>query len=324
MTLRLARDLTLFGSLFLFSVAAGCSSASDASAPPGSANGGTGATPSGGTGASSGTSGTTGTSGSTGIATTGTTPSTGSSGGTGGTPTTAKGGAGGGGATSVPTGGTGAKPAGGAGGTTGSTGEAGKCKKNSMITIEAKSNDSGTQGSELKFWMMVTFLDEVLLTDYSIRYWFTKDAATTVTHPFKQIQGQGLTGLTSTDSIGVDPASGSDYVEIALGGIKETYIGIQIEAQGSLVADNYQGKFNKLNDWSYDPDATATSFTAWDHITVYQKGTLVAGCEPPAGGGTVTPATGAGGATAAGGAASAGTSPAAGGATAAGGASAGH
>jgi hypothetical protein len=125
----------------------------------------------------------------------------------------------------------------------------------------------------------------VALSDLKIRYYFTADAVTTFTSAvdFAQI-GNVYVTLTF---VAMNPAvPGADhYMEIGFTS------GAGVLASGSATGDiltRFSGatsgaeglpSLTQANDYSFD--ATKTTDALWDHVTLYNAGTLAWGVPPP-------------------------------------------
>jgi hypothetical protein len=74
-------------------------------------------------------------------------------------------------------------------------------------------------------------------------------------------------------------AGADSYMEIsftsAAGSIPA---GLTATIQNRFHKNNYSGSYVQADDYSFNP--AFTSFTAWDHVTLYRNGTLVWGVEP--------------------------------------------
>jgi Cellulose binding domain len=147
------------------------------------------------------------------------------------------------------------------------------------------------------------------LQDVKVRYWFTADsnALTGITFVsyYSQFGGTAICGpcpmssqagssnnvvgaFASAPAANVTPTADS-YLELSFGtGTASdmlTFGGSSAVIEVVFHNTNYAGTYNETNDYSYNATKVMTP-SAWDHITVYAKGQLVAGCEPGAGGST--------------------------------------
>jgi hypothetical protein len=118
----------------------------------------------------------------------------------------------------------------------------------------------------------------VPLSSLELRYYFTANGSTSLAFDcdYAKVGCPNLSGsfntasgmnadhyLSITFSAGAgDVAPGSDSGEI----------------QARFHDSNFAVTFNQADDYSFD--ATKTSFSDWDHVTLYQSGTLVWGVEP--------------------------------------------
>jgi cellulose 1,4-beta-cellobiosidase len=130
----------------------------------------------------------------------------------------------------------------------------------------------------------------VPLSELKIRYWYTREgtAGQNFWCDYSAITGS-CSNVTGTFAQ-VSPArAGADfYLEVGFSA-----------AAGSIAAGGQSGEiqarfakadwsnYNETGDYSFDP--TKTSFTDWDHVTLYRNGTLVWGVEPGGSGVTNTP-----------------------------------
>lgn len=119
----------------------------------------------------------------------------------------------------------------------------------------------------------------IALSDVKVRYWFTRDGATSFGYwcDWAQIGSSNVRG--SFASVSPARTNADTYLEISF-----------LAAAGNLAAGASTGdiqsrfsksdwsNFNQANDASYG--ATATSYQDWSKVTVYHKGVLVWGVEP--------------------------------------------
>jgi hypothetical protein len=118
----------------------------------------------------------------------------------------------------------------------------------------------------------------VPLSEFKIRYYFTKDGGgSLVWNCDYAVIGCG--NITAT-FVPISPArTGADYyVEIGFtSGTLPANLGSSGEIQARMNKNDWSN-FNEANDYSFD--ATKTSFTDWNKVTLYRNGTLVWGVEP--------------------------------------------
>lgn len=117
----------------------------------------------------------------------------------------------------------------------------------------------------------------VNLSGLKIRYYFTKDGSQTLNGAMDWAQ-MGAANITIT--FGTANAAGADsFLEVGF-----------TPGAGSLPAGGQTGdiqlrlfkgdwsNFNEADDYSFD--AAKTAFSTWNHVTLYQNGTLVSGVQP--------------------------------------------
>ncbi|MDC3957038.1 cellulose binding domain-containing protein [Polyangium jinanense] len=119
--------------------------------------------------------------------------------------------------------------------------------------------------------------ENVPLSDFEIRYWFTHDGGGSFVYdcdfaPFNCIHTSGAFGHTS--GVKADTYAAISFTTDA--GIL-TANSDSGEIQARLHTQNFT-TVNQAGDYSFDP--TKTSFTDWANVTLYSKGVLVWGNEP--------------------------------------------
>ena len=118
------------------------------------------------------------------------------------------------------------------------------------------------------------------LSDLTIRYWFTINVEKTMVFNC-DYAFLGCANLTGTYTKLPTAKTNADY-----------YLEVSFKASaGNLAAGGNSGEIQtRLNksDYTnmtqtddYSFDGTKSSFALWDHVTVYNKGVLVYGVEPP-------------------------------------------
>jgi len=110
----------------------------------------------------------------------------------------------------------------------------------------------------------------VNLSTLKLRYYFSKDGSASVDSwiDWAQIGGENIQ-RTVTDS----------YVELSFtSGAGSIAAGGQTGDIQLRMAKSDWTNFNESNDYSFDP--TKTAYADWNHVTLYQNGTLVWGIEP--------------------------------------------
>jgi endoglucanase len=149
----------------------------------------------------------------------------------------------------------------------------------SALKVQYRNADNSPTDNQIKphFQIVNTGSASVALNTLKIRYWFTGDAGATTYSTWCDYAAVSCSTVTFT-VVTVSPSrSGADrYVEIGFTG-------------GTLAAGantgEIQTRFNKT-DWSNFDETndysrgTATSFTDWNKVTLYQNGTLVWGVAP--------------------------------------------
>lgn len=117
----------------------------------------------------------------------------------------------------------------------------------------------------------------VSLSGLKIRYYFTKDGAQTLNGAIDWAQ---LGAANITLAFGTANAAAADsYVEVGFtSGAGNLQPGEQTgDIQLRLFKSDWS-HFNENNDYSFD--ASKTAYSLWDHVTLYQNGTLVSGVQP--------------------------------------------
>ncbi|MBV9948991.1 MAG: hypothetical protein JOZ69_19235 [Myxococcales bacterium] len=154
---------------------------------------------------------------------------------------------------------------------------------------------------EMRFMLQVanSSFSTVLLSDVTVRYWFSADSnplsTITAVSDFSQNgNNQNFTKLSvvAAPAANVGPTSDT-YVEFSFAttagplaalGAAAT---IQVRVDGRATS-GMQEIFNETNDWSFLATAkcgnSTAMFTSDPNITAYVKGMLVFGCEPSGGG----------------------------------------
>jgi hypothetical protein len=153
-----------------------------------------------------------------------------------------------------------------------------------------------TDKIEPEFQIVNNGSSSVALSQLTIRYWFTADSSATL-NPGCNYAVVGCSNVTETTGALNPPVTDADsYLQVGF-----------TSGAGSLAANSTGGKiklivqksdfsnFDQTNDYSFN--ASFTTFTNWQNVTLYQNGTLVWGTEPggssltatPTSGSTVTP-----------------------------------
>jgi hypothetical protein len=158
----------------------------------------------------------------------------------------------------------------------------------SSLKAQYKAGETLSSTQQMKPYVKVfnTGTTTVALTDITIRYWFsseppgsdmfTCDYATvgtaTITGTFAGTTRHYLQiGFTSSAIVSV-PDGGTGAANVLPAGANTNEIQTRIN-------DSAYGTFTQTGDYSFD--ATKTAYANWTKVTVYYKGTLVWGTEPP-------------------------------------------
>ncbi|HEY4687815.1 MAG TPA: S8 family serine peptidase [Anaerolineae bacterium] len=125
-------------------------------------------------------------------------------------------------------------------------------------------------------------------SELKLRYWYTIDGDKPQSF-WCDYALVGASNVTGTFTRLTNPANGADYyLEVGF-----------TSGAGNLAPGGESGEivlrvnkvdwsnYNELNDYSYDP--TKTTYTRWDHVTLYRNGALIWGSEPGAGSQTPAP-----------------------------------
>jgi Cellulose binding domain len=126
----------------------------------------------------------------------------------------------------------------------------------------------------------------VPLSDLTIRYWFTGDGAQTYAGVIDFAANSAnahIQGNMSASFIAVTRSGADQYMQLAFNGGAGTLAagGGTALVQSRLNSTNpaFGVSFTQTGDYSFD--ATKTALTDWTHVTLYQRGVLVWGIEPP-------------------------------------------
>jgi len=158
----------------------------------------------------------------------------------------------------------------------------------STLQLQYMPEETGltTDKIEPEFQIVNNGSSSVALSQLTIRYWFTADSSAAL-NPGCNYAVSGCSNVTETTGAVNPPVADADsYLQVGF-----------TSGAGSLAANSTGGKiklivqksdfsnFNQSNDYSFN--ASFTTFTSWQNITLYQNGTLVWGTEPT--GATATP-----------------------------------
>ena len=160
------------------------------------------------------------------------------------------------------------------------------------LRVQYRAADTNAGDNQIKphFNIVNTGSSSVPLSELKIRYWYTREGTVGQNFwcDFSAITGN-CGNITGT-FVPVSPLrTGADfYLEVgfnaAAGSIPAAGQSGEIQAR---FAKTDWSNYNETGDYSFDP--TKTSFTDWDHVTLYRNGNLVWGIEPSGGGPTNTP-----------------------------------
>ncbi|MDZ7771878.1 MAG: cellulose binding domain-containing protein [Balneolaceae bacterium] len=159
------------------------------------------------------------------------------------------------------------------------------------ITVEYKNDNTSSTSQQLEPWMRLNNESnvDINLSDLTVRYWFTSEPPGQDVHvvDFAEMTNDdsNITGTFGTIDgnhfleVGFD----SDIVvPIGLGGDGSTPDLFPVNANTGAIQqrihDDGFANYDQTNDYSYD--ATKTSYTEHDKITIYYKGSLVWGTPP--------------------------------------------
>jgi cellulose 1,4-beta-cellobiosidase len=120
----------------------------------------------------------------------------------------------------------------------------------------------------------------VPLSALTIRYYYTKDGSPATDQSFNcdyALLGCGVISATFNTTTGTNA---DEYLELSFSAAAGSLApGASTgEIQARIHPTDYQYTFNQTNDYSFDP--TKTAYAAWDHVTLFQSGTLVWGTVP--------------------------------------------
>jgi endoglucanase len=140
------------------------------------------------------------------------------------------------------------------------------------VKVEYRAGDSSATDNQIKphFNIKNTGAAAVDLSELKLRYYFSKDGVAAMS-AWVDWAVVGASHIQSTFS--------DSYVELSFtAGAGSIPAGGQSGDIQLRMAKSDWSSFDEANDYSYDP--TKTAYTEWDHVTLYQNGTLVWGVEP--------------------------------------------
>lgn len=144
---------------------------------------------------------------------------------------------------------------------------------------------------EPEFQIVNNGSSSVALSQLTIRYWFTKDTSATL-KPGCNYAVVGCSNITETTGAINPPVTGADsYLQVGFtsgaGSVAANSTGDKIKL---IVQKSDFSNFDQTNDYSFN--ASFTTFTNWQNVTLYQNGALVWGTEPGGSSATATPTSG--------------------------------
>ncbi|MCM3700206.1 glycoside hydrolase family 9 protein [Paenibacillus macerans] len=159
--------------------------------------------------------------------------------------------------------------------------QAGQGGQPGTLVLQYKAGDTNADDNQMKplFRIINNGTDAVPLSELTIRYWYTVDGDKEQTFHFDwaQIGGGNLSGKTVKMAEAKENAD--SYVEISFNsGAGSLAPGSDSGEIQTRINKNDWTAYNEANDYSFDPIKTA--YTDWDHVALYQNGTLVWGIEP--------------------------------------------
>ncbi|MEF2964533.1 endo-1,4-beta-xylanase [Paenibacillus sp. M1] len=149
------------------------------------------------------------------------------------------------------------------------------------LVLQYKAGDTNTSDNQMKpfFNIKNNGGSAVNLSELTIRYWYSIDGE----KPLSFYCDYAAVGSSNVNGRHVKMAEGKTgadyYLEVSFGPSAGS-----IAAGGStgdIQTRSHKGdwsNFNEANDYSFD--ATKTSYTAWDRVTLYRNGQLIWGTEP--------------------------------------------
>lgn len=147
------------------------------------------------------------------------------------------------------------------------------------LVLQYRAGDTNPMDNQIKpfFNIKNTGTTAVNLSDLKIRYYFTKDGSQSLSSwiDWAQIGGSNIQ-MTFSNASGTNADT---YIELSFtSGAGSIPAGGQTGDIQLRIAKSDWSNFNELNDYSFD--ATKTSYTDWNKVTLYRSGTLVWGLEP--------------------------------------------
>uniref|UniRef100_UPI001EF7FFD0 fibronectin type III domain-containing protein n=1 Tax=Cohnella mopanensis TaxID=2911966 RepID=UPI001EF7FFD0 len=147
------------------------------------------------------------------------------------------------------------------------------------LVVQYRAGDTNATDNQIKPYFNIknNGTTAVDLSTLKLRYYFTKDGNQSLSFwvDWAQVGSANVQGAFVSAS-----GSGTDtYLEISFtSGAGSIAAGGQSgDIQGRIAKSDWSN-FNEVGDYSYDP--TKTAYANWDHVTLYQSGSLVWGIAP--------------------------------------------
>ncbi len=156
------------------------------------------------------------------------------------------------------------------------------------LTVQYRTLDTSATDNQIRpqFNIVNGSSNTVSLNALRFRYYYTRDTAQPMT--FSCDYATVDCGNVTSQFVPISPAvTGADYyVEVGFSGVAGVLAPGTHTIVLSRINKNDWSNFNETNDYSYDP--TKTNFADWNHVTLYQNGTLVWGIPPASSGSSPT------------------------------------
>lgn len=153
--------------------------------------------------------------------------------------------------------------------------------KPGALALQYRAGDTNAGDNQFKpqFNIVNNGPGAVPLSDLTIRYWYTIDGdkPQMFNCDWAQVGCSSVSG--NLVKMPTAKAGADAYLEITFGPGAGSIVegGSSGEIQARINKNDWTN-YNEADDYSFDP--TKTSFTNWDHVALYQNGTLVWGVEP--------------------------------------------
>jgi len=125
----------------------------------------------------------------------------------------------------------------------------------------------------------------VQLSDLTIRYWFTGDGAQTYAAAIDfaaNSAGTQIQGNMSGTFVPVTRTGADQYMQLAFNsgaGTLTNAAAVFVQSRFNSTNPAFGVNFTQTGDYSFDP--TKTTLTDWTQVTLYQRGVLIWGIDPP-------------------------------------------